>query len=159
MIRKAQTEDLVLLEKMARKVAENLHQLGIDQWSATYPSLSNFRSDLEKGGLYVAVCDGIVVGSLSILEDTDEVYQSILWQKYNSKVIHRVMVDPQSMRGGIGTELMQFSIDFIRKQGYESIKIDTHPDNYRMIAFLQKFGFVQGGYLSAIHRIAFELVF
>jgi len=159
MIRIAKTSDLVVLERIARAVADDLHRLGIDQWSATYPALANFASDLAKNALFVAVRDEKVVGSLSILPDTDEVYRSIPWQKAHSMVIHRVMVDPTVMHGGIGSEMLRFAIEKIKQSGFESIRIDTHPDNFRMKAFLEKFGFVRGGYLSAIHRIAYELVF
>jgi RimJ/RimL family protein N-acetyltransferase len=46
----------------------------------------------------------------------------------------------------------------LRETGLGSIKIDTHPDNYKMKAFLHKQGFVPIGYLAIIHRDAYELV-
>jgi len=159
MIRKGCTEDLEGLNKIARAVAEDLHAHGIDQWSAVYPNRDHFGADLEKGGLYVLLADGILAGSVSILPENDPVYQTIPWKKTRSMVIHRMMVDPSRMGKGLGQALMAFAVAKCRESGVESIKVDTHPDNYRMKGLLQKFGFIPGGYLAAIHRDAFELVF
>jgi len=159
MIRKATENDPITLDQLARKVADNLHRIGIDQWSGVYPNQANFQSDLQKGGLFVYVKGDHIVASISILEALDEVYLSIPWKKSHSAAIHRLMVDPNHMHEGIGTELMRFAIDHIKASGYESIKVDTHPDNFRMKSLLIRFGFVPSGYLVPINRDAFELVF
>jgi ribosomal protein S18 acetylase RimI-like enzyme len=158
MIRKGNEFDLTQLEKMARRVANDLHSLGIDQWSDTYPGIENFRSDLTSGSLYVLIENELLVGSITIRFDVDALYDVLTWKKSRSAVIHRLMVEPKRMREGFGAKLMEFAIDLIRKAGCESIKVDTHPDNFRMKNLLRRFGFLPTGYLASIHRDAFELV-
>ncbi|MDD3842050.1 MAG: GNAT family N-acetyltransferase [Candidatus Izemoplasmatales bacterium] len=159
MIRKANNDDLDILDKMARMVADNLHRHGIDQWSNIYPTRQHFANDLKKNGLYICEIAGNIVGSISLLDIDDETYQTITWRCTHSQVIHRMMVDPGYLGKGIGTVLIQFAIDLISKNGYDSIKVDTHPDNIRMKKILLAFGFKESGYLTAINRDAFELVF
>lgn len=159
MIRKGRPEDLDRLDQIARAVAMDLHAHGIDQWSAVYPNRDHFLHDWQSDGLYVLVSGKTVLGSVSVLPENDPVYRSIPWKRERSMVIHRMMVDPSRIGKGYGDELMTFAVDLCRKSGCESIKVDTHPDNYRMKGLLRKYGFLPGGYLAEINRDAFELVF
>lgn len=157
MIRKAELKDLIVLDQIARRVANDLHQHGIDQWSDTYPGIKNFQADLENNGLLVYDRDGVILGSVTIKDTSDEVYREVTWIYQKPAVIHRMMVEPKEMRNKIGTKLMEFAIERIKKAGFDSIRVDTHPDNYRMKAFLTGFGFVPRGYLPTINRDAYEL--
>ncbi|MDD3864823.1 MAG: GNAT family N-acetyltransferase [Candidatus Izemoplasmatales bacterium] len=158
MIRKAQKKDIDGLENMAKLVTNDLHQRGIDQWSNIYPTRHHFESDLEKNGLYVYETNGNVIGSISILDVDDDSYQTIAWCCSHSQVIHRMMVDPHHLGEGVGSGLLRHAIDLIFQKGFDSIKVDTHPDNVRMKKILLAFGFQTRGYLVAINRDAFELV-
>jgi ribosomal protein S18 acetylase RimI-like enzyme len=157
MIRKGTIDDLVRLDALARTVANGLHADGIEQWSDQYPAKKDFADDIGKQGLWVEEENGTVVGSLSLLPDCDEVYRILTWPPGDAWVIHRIMVDPAYRRRGIGTRLMEHAIHQTKAAGLTGIKVDTHPDNRRMQAFLESFGFFKVGYLPPIHRVAYFL--
>jgi len=78
--------------------------------------------------------------------------------KQNSLVIHRILVHPDHQKQGIAKKFIEISKALGKAQGFESIKIDTHRENYKMRSFLTKNGFIELDYLVVIDRIAYELV-
>ena len=67
-------------------------------------------------------------------------------------------MNPDYQKSGIGKLLFTYAINLARTNDYESIKVDTHPDNYKMQGLIKKMGFQDIGYLSGINRLAYELV-
>ena len=78
--------------------------------------------------------------------------------KEKSIVIHRVLVHPLYRKKGIAQILLNFAKEFGKMNKYESIKIDTHLENYKMSRFLEKNGFIKLEYLECIDRMAYELI-
>ncbi|MGD9909627.1 MAG: GNAT family N-acetyltransferase [Candidatus Izemoplasmatales bacterium] len=159
MIAKAKINNLEEIASLARVVTNNIHEQGIDQWSDTYPLYEHFKLDLDKDALYVFITEGKVVASISILPQNDPFYHEITWKKSSSLVVHRLMVDPNYMRMKIGSIMMSFAIQKAKNESYESMKVDTHPDNIRMQNLLKSLGFVEIGYIPGMNRIGFECVF
>ncbi len=158
MIRKALFDEITIIDKLAIKTRKHMQSLGLKQWMGNYPDYDAFLKDYEKGGLYVFLQDSNIYGSISILPENDLPYKELVWQKDNSLVIHRLIVDPDQQKSGIGTSLFKHAIELAKENGYESIKVDTHPDNIKMQNLIIKMGFVHIGFLESIYRIAYELV-
>lgn len=156
MIRKASKYDLEDLVQLSKIVKRDMQMNGIHQWGEDYPSYTHFENDFLYHGLFVYESDGFVIASISALPENDPSYQELTWSGTNAMVIHRLMVHPFYMNQQVASQLMQYVIDLAIEKGKDSIKIDTHPDNYRMQKFILKWGFVEIGYLSSINRIAYE---
>lgn len=156
MIRKARMEDIQEVTLMAREVVNNLHELGIDQWDDTYPLYDHFLVDFQKDALYVIEEDGVICASMTLMKENEKFYHEVLWHREGSTVIHRIMVRPSAQKRHLGTSLMEFAIDYSVRNQYPSLKIDTHPDNFRMKAMLSNLGFVEVGYIPSMNRIGYE---
>jgi GNAT superfamily N-acetyltransferase len=157
MIRTGKLTDVAALDAIARRVANELHASGVDQWSATYPGVKEFSSDALRGALYVDEEEGVIAGSMSLLPENDPAYVAVSWVGSHALVMHRVMVDPIFRRQGIGASLFAFAIEQAKAAGADSLKVDTHPDNRRMRNLIEKFGFVHRGHLPLIYREGYEL--
>jgi GNAT superfamily N-acetyltransferase len=157
MIRKGDLADVGILDGIARRVAEELHASGVDQWSSTYPGAREFVADAVAGALHVDEIDGRIVGSISILPERDPAYDAVVWAGRRSLVVHRLMVDPSWRLRGVGTGLLAFAIATAKDAGADSLKVDTHPDNLRMRRLLESHGFIHRGHLPMINREAYEL--
>lgn len=158
MIIRANKEHINQVALLAKNAREHMLSLGLKQWVGDYPNQTHFLSDYHKNGLYIYLSEEHIIASISLLPEDDEAYKEIRWLKDNSLVIHRIIVDPHYQKMGIGILLFQYAIDLAKKQRYDSIKVDTHPDNHRMQGLIKKAGFVEVGYLSGINRLAYELV-
>jgi len=159
MIRIANNNDLLTLSRYARIVASELHASGVNQWSETYPDYPDFEKDLLRDALFVVELEGQVVGSISVLPENDPYYRLLAWKGYKALVVHRLMVLPEYRRHKLGTTLFNFAIDKAKNEGYDSIKVDTHPDNIRMQNLIVSVGFKEVGYMPGFNRIGYEIKF
>lgn len=159
MIEFATFDDLFELDELAVLVIGNMKDSNIPQWELKYPRYEHFEKDVLQKALIIYREEDQILGCLALLEENDPPYKTISsWKKDYSMVIHRVLVHPNTQGKGVASKLLQFAINHAKKLGYESIKIDTHLDNYKMRGFLQKNGFIEGDYIEVMDRIAYELI-
>lgn len=159
MIAYATIDDLFEIDELAEKVITHMKESKIPQWELTYPRYEHFEEDVINKALIIYKDNDQIIGCMAILPENDPPYQTISsWQKQYSIVIHRVLINPDVQRKGVASELMQFAKTYGKQKGYESIKIDTHPKNFKMRNFLQKNGFIEGDYIEVMDRIAYEFI-
>ena len=156
MIRKAEYKDLETLDLLSVRVIEAMHKDGIFQWQLSYPRKGHFQADIDSENLYVYESNGTIVGVMALYEENDPPYRSITWLRNHSMVIHRILVDPHHQHQRVAHNLLYFALEQCRFNKYDSLKIDTHPSNYKMRHFLKKHQFHELDYIPSMHRIGFE---
>lgn len=150
--------DIERLRFIAGEIREQMKKANLKQWLGNYPDYQDFYNDYQLNGLFVYELDAGIVGSISILKENDPPYKEIEWEGFESIVIHRIMIDPDFQRKGLAEKLFKFAIDYGRKNGYQSLKIDTHPENQKMQKLIGKFNFKYKGYIKSINRLAYEIM-
>ena len=159
MISLALLKDLEEIDNLAVKTIQHMSKSDIPQWTLKYPRKEHYYKDVISNALYIYKEDGVILGAMTILPENDPPYKTIDgWLKEKSLVIHRVIVDPENSKKGIAQKLLNYAFELGKTMEYESIKIDTHLENYKMRNFLHKNGFVEIGYLACINRQAYEKV-
>lgn len=159
MLTKGTKEDLLELDKLAVLVINDMTKSLIPQWKLDYPRLKHFEGDVLNQSIYLFKDKGKIVGSCTILPENDPAYKTInSWLKDNSLVIHRMFVHPEYRNIGVAKAFIDKAVELCKIGKYESIKIDTHLDNYKMRKFLKKYGFIELDYLKTIDRLAYEFV-
>lgn len=156
-IHPAHLDDLAQLVNIARIVVRDMHRQSIQQWTDLYPGYKDFFHDLSQGGLYVC-CDATrIIGSISCLMENERFYHEISWLGTHALVVHRIMVHPDYRHLGIGKKMFLHAIQTAIAMNCDTLKVDTHPDNHRMIQLIQSLGFRKRGYIPSMHRIGFEI--
>lgn len=158
MIALAKESDLNQIVILAEKTRIEMLCQGLKQWPGNYPNLDYFKNDLLHKGLYIYKEDEIIVASMTLLPRNDPPYEELKWKGTHSLVIHRLVVHPDVQRQGIGRKMFSFAKTLATKNGYDSILVDTHPDNKKMQGLIQTSGFEYVGYLSSINRLAYEII-
>lgn len=158
LIRLAINEEIHAISELAKVVRADMWNNGLKQWTDNYPAYENFYQDYTNKGLYVLVEDELIIGSASIFVENEVAYQEVVWEKDKSLVVHRIMVDPARQGKGYGKQLIEFALSMAQQGGFDSVKIDTHPDNLKMQKLLKSMNFNYRGYLFSINRLAFEKV-
>ena len=152
-------KDLVEIVKLADLVVNDMEIANIPQWKKGYPADIHFERDILKKSLYIYKEDNTILGVITILPENDPAYLTISsWLKDKSVVIHRMLVHPNYRNKGIAQKLLDKAVNLGNDNKYESIKIDTHIENYKMRKFLKKNGFIELEYLEVIDRLAYEKV-
>lgn len=157
MITLAEIIDLEEIDHLAVKTIKDMMASSIPQWTLEYPRKNHYTEDLKNNALYVFKIDSKIVGAMTLKQENDPPYKTLdNWLSDNSLVIHRIIVDPLYRNQKIAQKLFNFAYEQGAKNNYNSIKIDTHLENFKMRRFLQKNNFKEIGYLKVIDRIAYE---
>ena len=144
MISLANLKDLEEIDDLAVKVIDNMAKLNISQWTLDYPRKTHYFKDVIDNALYIYKDNGKILGVITLLPEDDQPYTTITgWLKEKSLVIHRVLVSPDKEKKGIAQSLFDFAYELGKKNRFESIKIDTHIENYKMRNFLNKNNFIE----------------
>ena len=159
MITLATNKDLEEIDQLAVLVIDDMQLSNIPQWTHSYPRKVHYTDDVLTQTLYIYKDNNKILGVMACRPENDPPYQTITgWLCEKSLVLHRILVHPQYRKSGIAQLLLDFAINKGIKEGYQSIKIDTHLDNYKMRRFLAKNDFIDIGYLEIIDRQAYEKI-
>ncbi len=145
--RKAKTEDFNELLSLYKKGVASMKAAGIEQWDENYPSDSIIKEDIRNSHLYVAILDGEIAAVFSLNKNIDEEYKTAAWKNPDADYIamHRLCVNPDLHRQGIGSACMTEIERIAREQGHNSVWLDTFSGNPKAMAMYEKLGFHQVG--------------
>ncbi len=110
-----------------------------------YPVRENAEKGVKEGNLYVARCDGQIIGSIILNHHPEEAYKIAPWgidSDYSKIfVIHTLVVHPDFLKAGIGKKLISFACESGKEQGMTAIRLDVYVNNIPAIKLYEKFGF------------------
>lgn len=159
MLTKAKLINLQEIDDLSILVINDMKKSLIPQWELNYPRKEHFHDDVLQDALIVYKENNQILGCMTVLPENDPPYRTIhSWIKQKSIVLHRILVHPLHRKKGIANKLLDYAIKYGIENNYESIKIDTHLENYKMKHFLEKNGFVGLEYIAVMDRYAYELV-
>lgn len=151
-------------------------RFGIAQWQQGYPNIASVEADLAADACWVAVdAAGALVGTLALHAEPDPEYVSpeIAWLTPNTDAdgtptylaIHRCATAAGALKRGVMGFMFDEAAQLARAAGRRSLRVDTHPGNVAMRAFLERHGFTQiqefelktkGDAETDLTRIAYE---
>ncbi|KOF56550.1 acetyltransferase [Clostridium sp. DMHC 10] len=139
MVRKAVKEDIRDIMQVIKATIEEMRTYNNTQWDENYPREEDFMSDIEKGELFAVDREGKLAGFVCINKIEPIEYNELNWLlNKDAMVVHRMAVNPNCRRSGIGTELMKFADDFALKNSIKHLKIDTYSINTKMNDLIRK---------------------
>lgn len=154
-IRLAKETDIETIKKIYENARAFMAQNGNpDQWTDGYPDEHIIKKDMEGGHCYLVEDEDGVQGVFVFIIGEEPTYQHIdgAWhQNQTYGTIHRI-ASTGKRRGfaAICFDDCRERIDYLR--------IDTHPDNQKMLAAIEKYGFQKCGIIQVRNgeRIAFD---
>lgn len=165
--RLATEKDLPRIWEITNMAKAQLKGLGLDQWQTGYPSLENWQEDIATGMAYVAVENDNILGAFAYQQTPDVSYGIIKNGAWLTKgpyaSMHRVIVADGCKGKGLAGKMFAYGFARAKRDGFGSMRIDTHPGNLPMQHALNKAGFLACGdiYLATgpekgERRIGFE---
>lgn len=146
-IRKATYSDIGALMKIFGNARAIMRESGNrSQWNDGYPSESVVSDDISKGNCLVLCDNGSILGTMALIQGPDPTYSYIdgAWpDDAPYYVIHRIAATVPGR--GIARKMLDWAFEHISRQGYCTIRIDTHRDNVIMKHILPKYGFTMCG--------------
>ena len=122
---------------------------GGGQWQNGYPSRDTILEDIRSHRLFgVLDEEGKLAGVCALTyheDDYDHLYEGHWLSDLPYMVMHRIAVKSEYRGQGYGKALFEVFEMEARKQGYASLRIDTHENNAAMRHLLEKSGFLYCG--------------
>ena len=143
MIRRGVHEDLTPILEITKNCAVKMDAMGIYQWNENYPNRNAFIDDIKNNELLVFTKGDLLVGCIALCTKMDDVYKNVKWltKDVKSLYIHRLAVDPQFQKKGIGKKLMDYAEDFAKKNNFISVRLDTFSKNKNNMRFYERRGY------------------
>lgn len=89
-------EDIEAITILIQEAIKEMEKHNIYQWDEIYPTVEDFKDDIEKGSLFVAEQNEKIIALYVISDESDEAYNYAEWKypKETSFVLHRFCVSP-----------------------------------------------------------------
>lgn len=121
----------------ATSIAAVLHQSFIEYqqsytseaFAATAPAVAKIKERLNEGPVWVAVCEGVIIGTNSVVSRGESLY------------IRGMAALPQARGQGVGQALLRRAEDFAIANGHKRLVLSTTPFLARAIRLYQQAGF------------------
>lgn len=142
MIRKAVSGDIKQIIDILNRTKLEMHSYNNFQWDENYPTEVDFINDIKKGNLFSIELEESLAGFVCVNTIEPVEYKGLNWSSTKTAmVIHRMSVDPEFRRRGLGTELLKFAEELANKNNIEYLKTDTYSLNIKMNALFKKCGY------------------
>lgn len=151
LLRQATMADLPQITKMVEGGRRFLATQSINQWQGIYPNTSVLVDDIQRQHTFVLVEESEILGSAALIPGIDPTYQDIVTGQWltvdaNYLAIHRVAVATGHHGEHISEQLIkQLFTEVDKIKLFESMRIDTHPQNKAMQYVIEKCGFSRVG--------------
>lgn len=146
-IRKAELEDLNIIADIFRNAINTMNDNNIHQWDEIYPTIEILKEDILKKEMYVGIKEVTIVSVLVVNNEFDEQYKNGDW-KYDDAsfvVVHRLCVNPIYQNRKIGRATMIMIEDILKKEGIESIRLDSFSLNPYALKMYKALGYQKVG--------------
>jgi ribosomal protein S18 acetylase RimI-like enzyme len=100
-----------------------------DAFAATVPTKSQLKGRFEEGPIWVALCNGVIVGTVSAVPQDESLH------------IRSMAVLPTARGQEIGELLLKRIEDFSSAHDYKRLTLSTTPFLTRAIRLYERFGF------------------
>lgn len=164
-LRKVKPEEKYIALEIIEMAKLHLKNQGIDQWQDGYPNLESIKADITAERGYFIVCSDEPVGYMCLDFDGEPVYGQLdgNW-KHDGKyaALHRLAISDKGRGKGYGKRAFELAEEYCKRQGINSIRVDTKNTNPKMRHVITSNGYQYRGdvyYESSGARMAFEKVF
>lgn len=152
-MRKAHLEDIKEIMIIIRKIIMEMHSYHNHQWDEFYPQEKDFIHDIQEGDLYISERNGKLVAFVCVNKIEPIEYSGLNWSsRKDVMVIHRMAVDPECRRNGVGRELMNFAEDLALKSNIDYLRTDTNSINENMKGLFLKLDYNFIGEISFLGK-------
>ena len=162
-IRLAEKRDIDRIMQIIGDARESIGRLGIDQWQYGYPTRDIVKEDIMLERSFVVLENDEICATFALMFHGEPTYKKIYCGAWLSDgeylALHRIAINSAFRGKGIAEKIVMFLCEFANKNGYSSIRVDTHQGNLPMRRMLEKNGFEYCGTIRLLdgqERVAYE---
>lgn len=145
-MRKAEIKDINKIVNIIEDAKYGLKADGIDQWQIGSMNENFLKGQIESGKAYLYE-EGEILAYGFLSDEKEAAYK--VWEKDfegdRPLTIHTFAVDSKMKKRGIALKFFIDIIKFAEENHFDSLRIDTHEDNFKMRGLINKLGFKKIG--------------
>lgn len=145
-MRKAEIKDINKIVNIIEDAKCGLKADGIDQWQIESMDENFLKGQIESGKAYIYE-EGEILAYGFLSDEKEAAYK--VWEKDfegdRPLTIHTFAVDSKMKKRGIALKFFIDIIKFAEENHFDSLRIDTHEDNFKMRGLINKLGFKKIG--------------
>lgn len=134
----------------------------IDMWQRGYPWFPDIIEDITTGNAYVCTDGDRIVGYIFVTFCEEDFHSTLKgrWEDGNPAVFHRLVVDANYKKSGIGMMLISFTEELARENGCTSMRTETDVTNVPMTSLMKRLHYVERGPLifKEFEKLGFEKI-
>ena len=162
----ATQDNLVEILDIIKDAQVLLKENGINQWQDGYPNATDILDDINLENGYVIINKQKIVGYCVIDYCGDSNYDIIYNGQFHSQhpyaTIHRFAIKRNFQGQGLALEAFKLIDQLVSKNGFDTVRIDTHKDNQRMLKLVSTAGYQYCGIVrlnrSHDQRLVFDKI-
>ena len=162
-IRLAEKRDIDRIMQIIGDARESIGRLGIDQGQYGYPTRDIVKEDVMLERSFVVLENDEICATFALMFHGEPTYKKIYCGAWLSDgeylALHRIAINSAFRGKGIAEKIVMFLCECANKNGYSSIRVDTHRGNIPMRKMLEKNGFEYCGTIRLLdgqERVAYE---
>lgn len=146
--RLANFNDLNEICKLVNHAIEEMIKQNIFQWDELYPTMDDFREDIDKEQLYVGLLDDRIAVIYVLNQDYDDEYENGDWKYKNEPfyIIHRLCVNPVFQNKGIARSTLQHIEEELTDLDIHTIRLDVYSQNPFALKLYDSLNYTKAGY-------------
>ena len=155
---KAVPSDLVEIMFLLRECVKDMNEKGMKQWNNVHPDGSLMKKNLYKELIYLVKDKGVCKGMVTLNPEMPEDYNGITSHEGKGKTLYIqwLAVHPKWQNRGISKMLMDYSEEFAKKNGFNSILLDVYNNHELAHQICQKYNYHEiGKFHSSMQKIAY----
>lgn len=140
-IRLAKKDDLPKLETMYKEIVAEMNNNNLFIWNEYYP-YEEFEGDINAKRLYLMIDKKQIIGAFVLLDEIAG-SQNFQWEKPTAKSMYigRLGINVHYLRSGLGSRLLMFAKDIVKKSNAQYLRLTVANDNLPAIKLYNKNGF------------------
>jgi ribosomal protein S18 acetylase RimI-like enzyme len=138
---RARPGDAEAIERLFEAAKRTGRTNGTSAWDESYPTREFIDEDIARGDLWTLAEDGVLVATITLLEEDFENGLDAGWTDAPSCVLSRLCVDPARQGQGIGAEMMRRITEEAARQGYRATRHLASVHNPAALHLYRKLGY------------------
>ena len=162
-IKLAEKKDIDRIMQIIADARESIGRLGIDQWQYGYPTRDIVKEDVVLERSFVVLDGDEICATFALMMNGEPTYKKIYCGAWIGEgeylALHRIAIDHAHRGKGVAEKIVEFLSEYSKKNGYSSVRVDTHTGNVPMRKMLEKNGFEYCGTIHLLDgqaRVAYE---
>jgi len=151
LVERAPLSCLPAIDTLRIACIRHMQAAGIDQWDDLYPTADVFHRDCREGNLFILQDPAHqLLGSVTLDRHQAPEYSTVQWshQAEPIAIIHRLMISPEHQGRGHAKILMRGLEAEARRQGVQTLRLDTYQHNPIALHLYSTLGYRRAGQVT-----------